>query len=101
LFLVLRLIREEHYYYYYYYSSRSMALVLAQPLTEMTTRNLPGGRGEAANSDNLSVICELIVWKMWHPQRLASLHVSMACYRDSFALLLVYKFKLIRNYAVA
>jgi hypothetical protein len=40
-------------------SSRTMALGLTQPLTEMSTRNLPGGKGRLARkADNLTAICE-------------------------------------------
>jgi hypothetical protein len=40
-------------------SSRIMALGSTQPLTEMSTRNLPGGKGRpACKADKLSVICE-------------------------------------------
>jgi hypothetical protein len=35
-------------------------------------------------ADNLTAICELIVSKMWEPQRLSTLWASTACYRDSF-----------------
>jgi hypothetical protein len=39
-----------------------MALVSTQPLTEMSTRNLPGGKGRPARkADNLTAICEPIV----------------------------------------
>jgi hypothetical protein len=40
-----------------------MALVSAQPLTEMSTRNLPRvGKGRPARkTDNLTAICEMIV----------------------------------------
>jgi hypothetical protein len=38
-----------------------MALGMTQPLTEMSTRNLPGGKGRPAlKADNI-VICEPIV----------------------------------------
>jgi hypothetical protein len=38
-----------------------MALGLTLPLTEMSTRNLPGGKGRSARkADNLTVICEPI-----------------------------------------
>jgi hypothetical protein len=41
------------------HSSRTMALGSIQPLIEMSTRNLPGGkRWPARKSDNLTVICE-------------------------------------------
>jgi hypothetical protein len=43
-------------------SSRTVALWLTQPLTEMSTRNLPGGKGRPLlKSDNLTAICEPIV----------------------------------------
>jgi hypothetical protein len=36
-----------------------MALGSTQPLTEMSTRNLPGGNGRPAiRADNLTAICE-------------------------------------------
>jgi hypothetical protein len=38
-----------------------MALVSIQPLTEMSTRNLPGGKGRPARkADNLTAIYEPI-----------------------------------------
>jgi hypothetical protein len=47
-----------------------MVLGSTQPLTEMSTRNLPGGKGRPARrADNLSAICEPIVKKMWVPPR--------------------------------
>jgi hypothetical protein len=40
-------------------SSRTMALGSTQPLTEMSTRNLPGGKKRPApRADNLAAICE-------------------------------------------
>jgi hypothetical protein len=43
-------------------SSRTMALGSTQPLTEMSTRNLSGGKGRPARkADNLTAICEPIV----------------------------------------
>jgi hypothetical protein len=45
-----------------------MALGSTQPLTEMGTRNLPGGKGRLARkADNLTTICEPIVQIMWDP----------------------------------
>jgi hypothetical protein len=64
-----------------------MALGSTQPLTEISTRNLPGGKGRPARkADNLTAICEPIVEKMWEPRRLTTLWASTACYRESFAL---------------
>jgi hypothetical protein len=43
-------------------SSRTMDLGSTQPLTEMNTSNLPGGKGPLARkADNLTAICEQIV----------------------------------------
>jgi hypothetical protein len=62
-----------------------MALRSTQPLTEMSTTNLPGGKGRpACKANNLTAICEPIVYKMWEPRRLTILWVSTACYRDNF-----------------
>jgi hypothetical protein len=39
-----------------------MALWSTQPLTEMSTRNIPGGNvGPALKADNLTAICKTIV----------------------------------------
>jgi hypothetical protein len=44
------------------FSSRTMALGSTQPLTEMSTTNLPGAKGRPAHkADNLTAICEPIV----------------------------------------
>jgi hypothetical protein len=45
-------------------SSRTMALGSTQPLTEMSTRNLPGGKGWPEHkADNLTAICEPTVYR--------------------------------------
>jgi hypothetical protein len=63
-----------------------MALGSTQPLTEMSTRNLPGGKGwPARKADNLTAICEPIVYIMGEPRRLTNLWAFKACYKDSFA----------------
>jgi hypothetical protein len=62
-----------------------MALGSTQPLTKMSTRNIPGGEGRPARkADNLTAICEPIVYKMWELQHLTALWVSTAHYRDTF-----------------
>jgi hypothetical protein len=62
-----------------------MALGSTKPLTEMSTRNIPGGEGRPVRkADNLTAICEPIVYKMWEPQHLTVLWVSTARYRDTF-----------------
>jgi hypothetical protein len=43
-------------------SSLTMALGSTQPLTEMSTRNLPGGNGGLARKVDLTAVCEPIVW---------------------------------------
>jgi hypothetical protein len=41
------------------HASRTIALGSIQPLTEMSTRNLPGGKQRPAReADNLTAICE-------------------------------------------
>jgi hypothetical protein len=56
-------------------SSRTMTLGLTQPLTEMSTMNLPGGKGRpVCKADNLASICEPIVWR-----KCGSLDVSQPC----------------------
>jgi hypothetical protein len=66
-------------------SSHIMNLGSTQPLTEMSTRNLPGGKGQLAHTaDNVTAICEPTVWKMCEPQCLKILWAFMACDRDSF-----------------
>jgi hypothetical protein len=45
-------------------SSRTMALGSTQPLTEMSTRKLPGGKKRPARrADNLAAIYQPNVWK--------------------------------------
>jgi hypothetical protein len=40
----------------------ALALGSTQPLTEMSTRNLPGGKGQLAHkTENLTAICEATV----------------------------------------
>jgi hypothetical protein len=56
-------------------SSRTMALGSTQPLKEMSTKNLPGGKKRPARkADNLTAIYERNVRKP-----LATLRASMAC----------------------
>jgi hypothetical protein len=61
-------------------------------LTEMSTRNLPGGKGRpVCKADNLTAICEPLVYKMWQPRYLTTLWASKACYRDSFIFFTFYR----------
>jgi hypothetical protein len=67
-------------------SSCTMPRGLTEPLTEMSTRNLSGGKAQPASKpDNLIVISEPIVYKLSEPPRLTIFWASTACYRDNFA----------------
>jgi hypothetical protein len=61
-----------------------MALGSTKPLTEISTRHLPGGKGRPARKADLTTICEPIVQKMWEPRRLTTLWASTVCYKASF-----------------
>jgi hypothetical protein len=62
-----------------------MALGSTPPLTEMTTRNHPGGKKRPARkAHNLTAICEPIVYKMCEPRPLRTLWASTASYKDGF-----------------
>jgi hypothetical protein len=39
-------------------------------------------------ADNVTAICEAIVYKMWEPRHLTTLRASLAYYRDIFICLL-------------
>jgi hypothetical protein len=61
-----------------------MALDSTQSRTEMSTRNLPAGKGRPVRkADNLTAICKPIIQKMWDPRRLTILRASTTCYRGS------------------
>jgi hypothetical protein len=65
-------------------SRRTMVLGSTQPVTEMSTRNLPVGKRRPVRKADLTAICEPIVYKMLEPRRLTTLWTSTACYRDRF-----------------
>jgi hypothetical protein len=72
-----------------------MALRSTQPLTEMSTMYLPGGKMRSERkADNLAAICEPIIYKMWESQRLTTLWAFTASYRGS---LFSFTFALKRN----
>jgi hypothetical protein len=69
-------------------SSRTMALGWTQPLTEMSTRNLPCGKGwPVCKADNLTILCYLIVYKMWYPWHVTTLWTPMDNFTFSFLFL--------------
>jgi hypothetical protein len=71
-------------------SSCTMVLRGTQALTEMSTRNLPGGGGgvkgrSPGKADKFTAICGAIyLEKMWEHRRLRTLWAFTVCYRDSF-----------------
>jgi hypothetical protein len=69
--------------------SHAKVLRLTLPLTEMSIRNLPGGKGRPGRKADLSAICESFVCKIWEPQYLTTVQAFTACYRDSFGLLVL------------
>jgi hypothetical protein len=63
-----------------------MASGSTQPLTEMSMSKLPVGKGRLEHkADNLTAVCEPIVYKTWEPRHLTTLRAFTACYRDRFA----------------
>jgi hypothetical protein len=43
------------------------------PVTEMSTGRFLGGKAQSAcKADNLTAICEPIVWTMWDPRHLTT-----------------------------
>jgi hypothetical protein len=77
-------------------SSRTMALVSTQSLTEMSTRNLPGGKQRPPRmADNLDSICEPNVENVGTStsRKLKGLH---CLYRNNFIFVLyMYKFYMV------
>jgi hypothetical protein len=64
-------------------SSRTIALGMTQPLSEMSTRNIPGGKERPALKASNLTACEPIFRK--DLRCLTTLRASTACYRDRFA----------------
>jgi hypothetical protein len=51
-----------------------------QPLTEMSTRDSPGGKKwSAPRADNLDASCEPNVSKLWEPEPLTNIRASTTC----------------------
>jgi hypothetical protein len=68
-----------------------MFLGSSQPVTEMSTRNLPGGKGRPVRkADNFTAICEPTVYKMWEPRRLTNIRAFTARYRVALLLPFIY-----------
>jgi hypothetical protein len=63
----------------------TMGIGSTQPLSEMSTRNLPGGKEWlACKADILTAICVLTIDIMWEPLHNTTVWAFTACYRDSF-----------------
>jgi hypothetical protein len=76
---------------YQFKQMKALLFHATQPLTERSTRNLPGSKGRPARrADNLTAICEPIVQKMWESRHLTTLWAFAACYRDRFTFTSVY-----------
>jgi hypothetical protein len=67
-------------------SSRTVILKLAQPLTEMSIRNLSVGKARPTRKSDFTAICEHIVEKVWEPRHIRDLWAFMVCYRNGFTL---------------
>jgi hypothetical protein len=62
-----------------------MAPNSTQTLRAGNTRYLPGNMGRQAHkADNVTAICNLIVYTMWQARCLTTLLASTPYYRDSF-----------------
>jgi hypothetical protein len=62
-----------------------MALGSTQPLNRNEYQESSWGKERPARkADNLTTICEPIVYKMWEPRCLTTLWAFPACYMDSF-----------------
>jgi hypothetical protein len=78
-------------------SSHTMVMGSTQPIRQMSTRNFPGGKERLTRKDdNLTAICEPIVYKMWETRRLTTLWAFTDCYRDTRSC----TFSLLFNFAV-
>jgi hypothetical protein len=55
-----------------------------------STRNLPGVKGRLTRkADNLTAICESIIYKIWEPRRLTILWASTASLQGQFYIYIV------------
>jgi hypothetical protein len=62
-----------------------MTMRSTQPLTEMSARNLPGGKERSQRkADNLTSSVSPLSRKIWEPRRLTTPWASTGCYRDRF-----------------
>jgi hypothetical protein len=62
--------------------SHTMILGSTHPLTEINTRNLPGGKGRPTRKARRHLWTDYLVWG--EPRRLTTLWAFTACYRVSF-----------------
>jgi hypothetical protein len=83
-------------------SRRTMALGSTQPLTEMSTGYVPGGKKRPARrADNLAAIYKPNVWKCGEPQPPATPSASTACTGITLPYLYLYIVILTRKGSVA
>jgi hypothetical protein len=61
-----------------------MALRSTQPLTQMSTKNLPGSKGRPARKADFTAICEQMFYENVGASRLTTLRASTVCYMDNF-----------------
>jgi hypothetical protein len=76
-----------------------MALGSTQPLSETSTRNLPGGKGWPVRKATLPPSVSRLSKKTWEPWRFTNLWASTVCYGDSFTSLTLF-YGVFRIYAV-
>jgi hypothetical protein len=80
-----------------------MAMGMTHSLTEMSTSNIPGVGVKVwpvRKAENLTVISETVVWKVWKPRRLTTVCISLASDR-LFCFLSTYLFNSLHsNYKV-
>jgi hypothetical protein len=81
------------FFFWHNLSSRTIALESTQPLTDMITRNSPGGKRRPERKTGFTVICEPIFSKMWEPRRLTNLWTFTVWYEDSFTFSRNYRFQ--------
>jgi hypothetical protein len=75
--------------------SRTMALGSTQPLTELSTRNLPEGVKGGCCVRLITLPPSISRLSMWEPRRLTTVWAFTACYRDSVTFFIYESFPII------